>query len=72
MRILQQSWTPKRLTRLRQLWEVGLDNEQLADAMQTTKPAVVPDTPTPTHGPDLMLGRRSADGGKSVWADRPT
>ena len=39
MRILQ-SWTPQRLTRLRQLWESGLDNEQLADAMQTTKPAI--------------------------------
>jgi hypothetical protein len=39
MRILQ-SWTPQRLTRLRQLWETGLDNEQLADAMLTTKDAV--------------------------------
>jgi hypothetical protein len=39
MRILQ-SWTPQRLTRLRQLWESGLDNEQLADAMQTTKFAI--------------------------------
>ncbi len=40
MRILQ-SWTPKRLTRLRQLWETGLDNEQLADAMQTTSAAIM-------------------------------
>ena len=39
MRILQ-SWTPQRLTRLRQLWETGLDNEQLADAMQTTTDAI--------------------------------
>jgi len=39
MRILQ-SWTPERLTRLRQLWEDGLDNEQLAVAMQTTTNAI--------------------------------
>lgn len=68
MRILQ-SWTPQRLTRLRQLWESGLENEQLADAMQTTTAAIVQTlTRQRMIRPDAWPPQR-IERFKQLWAD---